>query len=157
MLLTCWCEYFRISLQSEFVTMLDCWLRLYCSGETELRGRNNMTFPLETDTLNIRQWYNTWNQPETREAYISIPTGVGKIGKGLGFCLELFIHFNRVCPMTARNWTISNTTSAVHRAHIIWRWWCCSRHCHEHWQKEAEGIRITFWIKTPQGIPGVHL
>ncbi|KAF7970555.1 hypothetical protein HWV62_23733 [Athelia sp. TMB] len=70
-------------------------------NETELRARNNITFPQDTDTLTIRKWYGIWNQPETRDAYITIPAGMGKIGKSLGFCLELFIDYDSFLQRTS--------------------------------------------------------
>ena len=55
-----------------------------------------MTFPPDTDTLTIREWFNKYNHLETRDVYISLPPGVGKVAKGMAFSLELFIHVDRV-------------------------------------------------------------
>jgi hypothetical protein len=66
------------------------------SHETELRARGNLTFPPDTDMLTIREWFNNYSRSEMRDIYIAVPTGVGRIAKGMAFSLELFIHVDRV-------------------------------------------------------------
>ncbi|KAF4568636.1 hypothetical protein EYR36_010649 [Pleurotus pulmonarius] len=67
--------------------------------ETELRAKGNMALHPDDDALTIRQWYNKNARAEIRNAYIAIPTGMGKGTKGTSFAVEIFVDMD---PYLAR-------------------------------------------------------
>ncbi|KAM6501453.1 hypothetical protein JOM56_004467 [Amanita muscaria] len=76
-------------------------------NETELRARGNVAFPPDVLGLTLREWYNRYNRSETREVFLSFPTGMGKITKGAAFLLELFIHVDQYLERTGEEQCIS--------------------------------------------------
>lgn len=63
----------------------------------EIRARGNITLAGDVDFDTLRVWYNRHNIVGSREVYLQPPVGV-KGSKGSSFCLELFIHEDRVSP-----------------------------------------------------------
>ncbi|KAL0957436.1 hypothetical protein HGRIS_001233 [Hohenbuehelia grisea] len=66
-------------------TLTDKHLSNLQLDETELRVQGNVAFPPKDPGLTIRQWYNKYNAPETREAYVKTPKGMTK---GTSFSVE---------------------------------------------------------------------
>lgn len=65
------------------------------SDEVEIRAHGNVTLAGDVDFDTLRIWYNRHNIAGSREVYLKPPVGV-KGSKGSSFCLELFIHEDRV-------------------------------------------------------------
>jgi hypothetical protein len=51
--------------------------------------------PPDIDFVTLRQWYNSHNVAGAKEVFLKPPVGV-KNAKGSSFCLELFVHEDRV-------------------------------------------------------------
>ncbi len=76
---------------------------LLCRDETELCAPGNLNLEPEDLGLTLREWFNKYNRAECKEIYIKAPTGVGKVTKGMSFCVELFIHLDRVRTTTGKH------------------------------------------------------
>ncbi|KAL0952448.1 hypothetical protein HGRIS_006717 [Hohenbuehelia grisea] len=71
--------------------------------ETELRAPGNVALDPEDMGLTLREWFNKYNQGERKEIFLKAPVGVGKVTKGMSFCVELFIHVDRYLERTGED------------------------------------------------------
>lgn len=89
--------------------MYDLTSVLDAREETSLRAPNNFVFPADCLVMTIAKWYQTYNTPEYRDAYIIVPKYVQRKGKGtqkpLAFSVELYINVGqvRLAHLTARS------------------------------------------------------
>lgn len=88
--------------ECELCFICSCLLVAHCAGDrdkVELRAQGNITLGenLAFDTLRV--YYNRHNNAGSREVYLKPPVGVKSV-KGSSFCLEIFIHEDRVSATT---------------------------------------------------------
>lgn len=66
------------------------------SDEVEIRAHGNITLAADVDFDTLRVWYNRHNIAGSREVYLKPPVGVKGSKACSSFCLEIFIHEERV-------------------------------------------------------------